>query len=86
MAAGRTKFARGTFSKEPLVCSIHRATFSHTPNFANSHVVVHVDAHRRTFVNVGTKGDRTHDGEENEEEEEEEVGAERRRGENSRGK
>lgn len=38
------------------------------------------------FVNAGTKADRTHDDEEQEKEEEEEVGAERRRGENSRGK
>lgn len=38
------------------------------------------------FVNAGTKADRTHDDEEKEKEEEEEVGAERRRGENSRGK
>lgn len=39
------------------------------------------------FVNAGTKAARTHDDKEEEkEEEEEEVGAERRRGENSRGK
>lgn len=38
------------------------------------------------FVNAGTKADGTHDDEEEEKEEEEEVGAERRRGENSRGK
>lgn len=37
------------------------------------------------FVNAGTKAARTHDDEE-EKEEEEKVGAERRRGENSRGK
>lgn len=53
----------------------------HISNFVNSHV--DIDTYRRTFVNAITKGDRTHNGDE-----EGDGGGsrERRRGENSRGK
>lgn len=50
-------------------------------NFVNSHV--DIDTYRRTFVNAITKGDRTHD---SDEEGDGGGSRERRRGENSRGK